>query len=156
MNRGQTAAARVLDTIPTEMLATRSAFDLPAMQPRREPPEPETPAAADPLQTDAFPHRSAEHLILTVARVFGRVIRMAFSLSDEHRATLVAEVMALEHNRLNPMQAHIERQRSFLSDASAKAAKSRRRRKRRVKGRLDDVLDWKPAPTTRDFIGGRR
>ena len=81
----------------------------------------------------ALTFASPENLILQATHVLERIVRLAGSLSEDQLLSVLADLLTLEAQRLEPMQMQIERHRSFLSDLSARQAKKRRRRQRRVK-----------------------
>lgn len=76
---------------------------------------------------------SPENLIVQYTHLLERIVRLAPSLSENQRTTLLGHAIALEHETLDPLQAFVERHRAFLSDLSAKGAKARRRRQKRVR-----------------------
>lgn len=95
--------------------------------------------------TDSHPelpglaYGSAENLIVQYTHLLERVVRLAPSLSEDQRITLLGHALSLEHETLDPLQAHVERLRTVLSDLSAKQARKRRRRQRRVKQQISKI-----------------
>lgn len=98
----------------------------------------ETPATASaPAELGgALTFASPENLILQTTHLLERIVRLAGSLSEDQIITVLADLLTIEAQRLEPFQFQIERHRSFLSDLSAKQARRRRRRQRRVKEQL--------------------
>lgn len=84
----------------------------------------------------ALTHGSPESLIFEASNVLTRILRMAHSLSEDQRLTVLGDLLTLQTQRLEPLQCWVERHRAFLSDLSAKAVKKNRRRKKRVKKQL--------------------
>jgi hypothetical protein len=88
-------------------------------------------------QLSALPAHSPHGLILQFVHVLAMVVRLVDSLNEGERLTLLGEVLTLEKLRLEPMQRRVEMHKTFLSDLSAKQARKRRRRKKRVAGQVD-------------------
>ena len=84
----------------------------------------------------ALTFASPENLILQCTQNLGAIVRLAHSLSEDQILTLLADLLSFKMQRLEPMQLQIERHRSFLNDLSAKQARKRRRRQKRVQQKL--------------------
>ena len=78
-------------------------------------------------------YASPENLILEATHVLERIVRLAGSLSEDQITTVLGDLLTLETQRLEPLQAFVERHRAFLSDLSCKQARKRRRRQKRVR-----------------------
>lgn len=96
----------------------------------------ESQAASQSELGGALTFASAENLIVQYTHLLERIVRLAPSLSDDQRISLLGHAIAFEHETLDPLQFHVEKSRSFLSDLSARQARKRRRRQRRVKEHL--------------------
>lgn len=81
----------------------------------------------------ALTYSSPENLIIQATHVLERVVRLAGSLNESQRIDVLGHLLTLETQILNPLQAWVERHRTFLSDLSAKQTRKRRRRQKRVK-----------------------
>lgn len=89
-----------------------------------------------PVQSElggALTYASPENLILQATHMLERIVRLAGSLSQDQIITVLADLLALELQRLDPLQEYVERHRSLLSDLSAKQARKRRRRQKRIR-----------------------
>lgn len=93
----------------------------------------ESQAATQSELGGALTHASAENLVLQALHVAERIARLAPSLNQDQILTVLADLLTIEAQRLEPLQAVVERHRAFLSDLSAKQARKRRRRQKRVR-----------------------
>lgn len=80
----------------------------------------------------ALTFASAENVILQATQNLAQIVRLAHSLSEDQILTLLGDLLTFKVQRLDAMQLHVERHRAFMSDLSAKQARKRRRRQRRV------------------------
>lgn len=96
---------------------------------------PVKPDSADPQPElgGALTFASPEWLILQATHCLELVVRIAGNMDTERRTNLAGHLISLEQQVLIPEQLSQERHRAFLSDLSAKQARKRRRRQKRVR-----------------------
>lgn len=101
---------------------------------------PVTPDTAPPPGLGgALTHGSPENLIFEASNVLTRVLRLAHSLTEDQRLTVLGDLLTLQTQRLEPLQMWVERHRAFLSELSVKTAKKNRRRRKRVKQQIERI-----------------
>lgn len=93
----------------------------------------ESPVPVQPELGGALTFASPENLIVQATHILERVVRIAGSLNENQRIDVLGHLLTLESHVLEPLQQWVERHRTFLSDLSARQAKKRRRRQKRVK-----------------------
>lgn len=106
---------------------------------QRRSPEPLVPQPRPAPELPGLAYGSSENLIGQYTHLLERIVRLSPSLSENQRISLLGHALAFEHETLDPLQYHVERLRTVLSDLSAKQARKRRRRQRRVKAALSKI-----------------